>query len=102
VKLTIAQFFRVAGGSTQHKGVVPDIAFPVSVDGTEYGESTYDNALPWTRIAPVPHTQYGNFAPLLPRLEALHAARIATDRSSSGGPRTWPSSAPRRPGSTCR
>lgn len=80
VKLTIAQFFRVAGGSTQHKGVVPDIAFPVSVDGTEFGESTYDNALPWTRIAAVPHIQYGNFAPLLPRLEALHATRVATDR----------------------
>lgn len=57
VKLTIAQFFRVAGGSTQHKGVVPDIAFPVSVDASEYGESTYDNALPWTRIAAVPHLQ---------------------------------------------
>ncbi len=80
VKLTIAQFFRVAGGSTQHKGVVPDIAFPVSVDASEYGESTYDNALPWTRIAAVPHTQYGNFAPLLPRLEAMHAARVAKDK----------------------
>jgi carboxyl-terminal processing protease len=80
VKLTIAQFFRVAGGSTQHKGVVPDIAFPVSVDATEYGESTYDNALPWTRIAAVPHTQYGNFAPLLPRLQAMHAARSAKDK----------------------
>ncbi|KAF1720625.1 MAG: carboxy terminal-processing peptidase [Pseudoxanthomonas sp.] len=80
VKLTIAQFFRVAGGSTQHKGVVPDIAFPVSVDASEYGESTYDNALPWTRIAAVPHLQYGNFAPLLPRLQALHAARSAKDK----------------------
>ena len=80
VKLTIAQFFRVAGGSTQHKGVVPDIAFPVSVDATEYGESTYDNALPWTRIAAVPHTQYGNFAPLLPKLETLHAERVAGDK----------------------
>ncbi len=80
VKLTIAQFFRVAGGSTQHKGVVPDIGFPVSVDATEYGESTYDNALPWTRIAAVPHTQYGNFAPLLPRLEALHASRVTGDK----------------------
>ncbi len=80
VKLTIAQFLRVAGGSTQHKGVVPDIAFPVSVDATEYGESTYDNALPWTRIAAVPHTQYGNFAPLLPKLEALHAARSSQDK----------------------
>ncbi len=79
VKLTIAQFFRVAGGSTQNKGVVPDIAFPVTVDASEYGESTYDNALPWTRIASVPHTQYGNFAPLLPKLEALHQARIVKD-----------------------
>ncbi len=80
VKLTIAQFFRVSGSSTQHKGVVPDIAFPASVDATEFGESTYDNALPWSRIAAVPHTQYGNFAPLLPKLEALHTTRIANDK----------------------
>jgi len=80
VKLTIAQFFRVSGGSTQNKGVVPDLSFPVSVDASEYGESTYDNALPWTRIAAVPHTAYGNFAPLLPKLETLHTARIAKDK----------------------
>ena len=80
VKLTIAQFFRVSGGSTQNKGVVPDVAFPASVDASEYGESTYDNALPWTRIAAVPHTRYGNFAPLLPKLETLHGTRIAGDK----------------------
>ncbi|HEY9254244.1 MAG TPA: carboxy terminal-processing peptidase [Stenotrophomonas sp.] len=80
VKLTIAQFFRVSGSSTQHKGVVPDIAFPASVDASEFGESTYDNALPWTRIASVPHTQYGNFGPLLPKLESLHASRVAQDK----------------------
>ena len=80
VKLTIAQFFRVSGGSTQNKGVVPDVTFPVSVDASEYGESTYDNALPWTRIAAVPHTRYGNFAPLLPKLETLHGARIAGEK----------------------
>ena len=51
VKLTIAQFFRPGGSSTQNKGVVPDVSFPTSVDASEYGESTYDNALPWTRIA---------------------------------------------------
>ncbi|MGH8080306.1 MAG: carboxy terminal-processing peptidase [Lysobacter sp.] len=80
VKLTIAQFFRISGGSTQNKGVVPDIGFPASVDATEYGESTYDNALPWTKIAGVPHTSYGNFAPLLPKLETLHARRIGSDK----------------------
>ncbi|MBJ7575832.1 carboxy terminal-processing peptidase [Luteimonas sp. MC1828] len=79
VKLTIAQFFLPGGSSTQNKGVVPDISFPVTVDASVFGESTYDNALPWTRIAAVPHTRYGNFASLLPRLDALHAARVAKD-----------------------
>ena len=79
VKLTIAQFFRPGGSSTQNKGVVPDVAFPVSVDAGEYGESTYDNALPWTRIAAAPHVQYGNFAGLLGKLDARHDARIAKD-----------------------
>ena len=80
VKLTIAQFFLPGGSSTQNKGVVPDVRFPVSVDATEYGESTYDNALPWTRIAAVPHVRYGNFAPMLPQLDALHGARVAKDK----------------------
>ena len=80
VKLTIAQFFLPSGSSTQHKGVVPDIAFPVTVDASEFGESTYDNAIPWERIAAVDHERYGNFKPLLPRLDQLHDARVAQDR----------------------
>ena len=80
VKLTIAQFFLPGGSSTQNKGVVPDIAFPVTVDASEFGESTYDNALEWRQIAAVPHQRYGDFAPLLPRLEALHAARVKQDK----------------------
>ena len=80
VKLTIAQFFLPGGSSTQNKGVVPDIAFPVTVDASEFGESTYDNALPWTRIAAVTHTRYGNFQPMLAKLDALHDARIANNK----------------------
>ncbi|HEY4582593.1 MAG TPA: carboxy terminal-processing peptidase, partial [Lysobacter sp.] len=80
VKLTVQQFFRVSGSSTQHKGVVPDIAFPASVDATEFGESTYDNALPWARIAAVPHTTYGDFSPILPTLVRKHEQRITNDR----------------------
>ena len=79
VKMTIAQFFLPGGSSTQNKGVVPDIRFPATVNGSEFGESTYDNALPWTRISEVQHIQYGNFAPLLPRLDERHAARVAAD-----------------------
>lgn len=80
VKLTVAQFFRIDGGTTQLKGVVPDIAFPVSLDATEYGESTYPNALKWTHIAPAPHAMLGNFAPLLPQLSKRHDERVASDR----------------------
>ena len=79
VKLTVAQFFRVSGSSTQNKGVVPDIRFPASMDAGEYGESTYDNALPWTKISAVPHTTYGDFAPLLERLDERHHERVAQD-----------------------
>ena len=50
LKMTIQQFFRVNGGSTQHKGVVPDIAFPSTIDPKEFGESSYENALPYTEI----------------------------------------------------
>ena len=80
VKLTIAQFFLPGGSSTQNKGVVPDIAFPVTVDASEFGESTYDNALEWRQIAAVPHQRYGDFRPLLPKLEALHDARVSQDK----------------------
>ena len=79
VKLTVAQFYLPGGSSTQNRGVVPDILFPVTVDANEFGESTYDNALPWNRIAPVPHTRYGDFAPILPRLTTLHESRVAED-----------------------
>jgi carboxyl-terminal processing protease len=83
VKLTIAQFFRVDGDTTQHAGVVPEIQFPVTVDATEFGESTFDNALPATHIAVANHANLGNFAPILPRLISDHASRVASDKEFS-------------------
>ncbi len=79
VKMTIAQFFRPSGSSTQNKGVEPDIHFPVTVDASSFGESMYDNALPWSSIPAAPHLQYGVFAPILPQLDASHEARIKSD-----------------------
>jgi carboxyl-terminal processing protease len=51
LKLTIAKFYRVSGGSTQHKGVVPDIAMPSMIDTTTIGEDTYPSSLPWNGIS---------------------------------------------------
>ena len=79
LKLTVAQFFRIDGGTTQFNGVVPDLAFPVTLDADEFGESTYDNALPASRIQPAAHREYGNFAPMLLALAQRHEARVAKD-----------------------
>ncbi len=80
LKLTVAQFFRINGGSTQHKGVVPDIAFPPTWDESEFGESSYDNALPWTSVPSAKFERRGDFKALLPQLESRHEARVAKDR----------------------
>jgi carboxyl-terminal processing protease len=48
--LTIGKYYRVTGGSTQNKGVVPDIALPSSVDPDEIGENSREGALPWDQI----------------------------------------------------
>ncbi len=51
LKLTIAKFYRISGGSTQHKGVVPDIIMPSLIDTTLIGEDTYTSSLPWSTIS---------------------------------------------------
>jgi carboxyl-terminal processing protease len=48
--LTVGKYYRVTGGSTQNKGVVPDIALPSAVDPDEIGENSRDGALPWDQI----------------------------------------------------
>ena len=80
LKITVAQFFRIEGGSTQNRGITPDIAFPVTLDAEDYGESTYDNALPWTRVDAADYTVQANFKPLLPLLEKRHETRAKDDQ----------------------
>ena len=57
LRLTMAQFFRVLGASTQHRGVTPDITFPTAQDTGDYGERSLDHALPWAAIKAVIHPQ---------------------------------------------
>ncbi len=77
LKMTIAEFFRVNGGSTQLKGVTPDIVFPQTINPKDFGESSYDNALPWSQIKPADYKPVANLKPLLPNLLMLHDARVA-------------------------
>jgi carboxyl-terminal processing protease len=80
LKMTIAQFFRINGGTTQLRGVTPDILFPSVSDVESFGESSFDNALPWTQIKPANYSPAGDLRGLLPVLLTLHDARVKEDK----------------------
>ncbi len=80
LKMTIAQFFRINGGTTQLRGVTPDISFPAQADSGEFGESSYDNALPWSQIKAADFTPAGNLTGVVPLLQASHDTRIKKDK----------------------
>lgn len=79
VQYTIAKFYRINGGSTQHKGVVPDIAFPSPIDPADWGESKEKNALPWDSIAPAGYSSATDIKVALPILIENHQQRIAKE-----------------------
>uniref|UniRef100_UPI00402ACD95 carboxy terminal-processing peptidase n=1 Tax=Succinivibrio sp. TaxID=2053619 RepID=UPI00402ACD95 len=79
IHYTIAKFYRINGGSTQLKGVTPDIAMPTLIDVTEFGEKTEPNALNWDKIAPSKYQKYSDPSFFVKNLMALHEKRISTD-----------------------
>lgn len=81
LKLTVAQFFRINGGSTQHRGVVPDIAYPQTAwAGEDFGESALDFALPYSEVKAADYVRSGDLSALTPLLATRHDARIAKDQ----------------------
>ena len=79
VQFTIAKFYRISGGSTQHKGVLPDILYPSPVDPAEWGESKEENALPYDSIQKANYSQLGRYDGVIDVLAAKHAARVIKD-----------------------
>ncbi|MEJ1389226.1 MAG: carboxy terminal-processing peptidase, partial [Candidatus Sedimenticola sp. (ex Thyasira tokunagai)] len=77
LRLTMAQFFRINGGSTQFRGVVPDIIYPSAGDSEEHGERGLDNALPWAEIRPASFEHQGLSS--LQKYRGQHQARIKSD-----------------------
>jgi carboxyl-terminal processing protease len=78
LKLTIKQFYRANGDSTQIRGVEPDIHIPSLFDQAEFGEGKMDNALKFDHVAERPHDQYDRVpADLLTRLASLSEKRRA-------------------------
>lgn len=79
LKTTIAQFFRVSGGSNQFKGVVPDIIFPTARYDNEEGERGLPNALPWDHVAPAHYVPASAPVGEFSEVRRESEARIKTD-----------------------
>jgi carboxyl-terminal processing protease len=79
LKLTVSKFYRVSGDSTQHRGVLPDIAFPSAYDKDEVGESHEENALPWDSIHSVAFKRSTHLGQFIVPLTLKHEARSAKD-----------------------
>ena len=79
LKLTIAKYYRINGGSTQNLGVVPDIAFPSYIDPQEFGESSQTSALPWDQIDATDYKLYYNLNKIIPNLQAESEKRRKDD-----------------------
>ena len=80
VTLTQRKFYRVNGGSTQNKGVVPDVELVNIYEGIEFGEREYKNPLPWDTIKSTNYQAEGKYSPaLIESLNAQSKARQASD-----------------------
>ena len=79
LKLTIAKYYRINGGSTQNLGVVPDITFPSYIDPQEFGESSEPSALPWDQIDATNYKLYSNLNKILPELLSSSEKRRSVD-----------------------
>ncbi|MGE8560999.1 MAG: carboxy terminal-processing peptidase, partial [Acinetobacter sp.] len=76
--LTQRKFYRITGGSTQNKGVVPDIKL-VDIYNEEFGERKAKNALKWDTIPTAPFKREGSVQPYVQNLAQISQQRVVTD-----------------------
>ena len=80
LKLTIQQFYRVNGDSTQNRGVESDIKLPSLLDHIDSGEAFLDHALPFDQISPATYALTRYISPQIIELLAdLSRERVAAD-----------------------
>lgn len=79
LKATIAQYFRIDGGSTQHQGVIPDIDFNTIYEDEEHGERALKNALPSSSISPIKHHIGDVDTQIITRTSEMHKKRVITN-----------------------
>jgi carboxyl-terminal processing protease len=58
LKISIQQFYRPGGDSTQNRGVVSDVELPSLTTQLDVGESDLDYALAFSQVPPLPHDNF--------------------------------------------
>ncbi|MEE9336427.1 MAG: carboxy terminal-processing peptidase [Granulosicoccaceae bacterium] len=81
LKITIAQFFRINGDGTQHRGVIPDVLFPTALDSDAQGERGLDNALPWAEVAAANYDAWSTRKVNYTDVQSLHETRFRASDS---------------------
>ncbi|QLB43316.1 MULTISPECIES: carboxy terminal-processing peptidase [Mannheimia] len=76
IQYTIQKFYRIDGGSTQLKGVEPDIKFYEIINAEKTGESFEDNALPWDKVPAAHYQEADNARNAVSVLKTKHEERI--------------------------
>lgn len=79
LKLTIQKFYRVSGGSTQHRGVLSDIVIPSPTDTPEIGESALPNPLAYDEVDPQPVKKFSYISPFIDTLKHRSEERVSKD-----------------------
>jgi carboxyl-terminal processing protease len=77
--LTIGKYYRVTGGSTQNRGVIPDIELPSMLDKSQIGENTKPRALPWDQIKATRFSPDGDLQQQVSLLNRDQIQRSSTD-----------------------
>jgi len=79
IKVTSALFYRISGGSTQLRGVEPDIVISSPFDYMDFGEDSLTNPLEWSMVRPVMFSPFDDLSPLIPDLRSRSLDRRAGD-----------------------
>jgi carboxyl-terminal processing protease len=79
LKVTIQKFYRITGGSTQYKGVIPDIVLPSLFQHLQSGERYLDYSLPWDQIWPVKYTSFSGKPIDLDMIRKMSLRRVELD-----------------------
>lgn len=79
IRLTCATFHRINGGSTQLRGITPDIVIPSTRDGLDIGEDKLPNAVPWSRVPPAQYRQVYPIGPVLAEVRSNALERLAAN-----------------------